>query len=193
VRIIAGQWRGRKLQVLSAHGLRPSSDRVRETLFNWLQAQLPGCHCLDLFAGSGALGFEALSRGAASALLIDQAAPVVMQLREHQQQLQAHSMQVVQADALHWLTAGHGSQPQTSPSTGFDLVFVDPPWQSHLQTQVLQQLVAGAWLADKALVYIELPARSELSLDPSLWLALKQKTIGDAKIMLLQYKKMTNQ
>ena len=182
VRIIGGRWRGRKLQVKDAEGLRPSSDRTRETLFNWLQPHLSGAHCLDLFAGSGALGFEALSRGAASAVMLEQCADVVAELQRQQHFLQADSLQVICADALAWLLTADSEQK-------FDLVFIDPPWQLQCHQQVLEALLARDWLQPDALVYAELPARVELHPDAASWLPLQQKTIGEAQLLLLQLKK----
>jgi len=182
VRIIGGQWRGRKLQVAAVEGLRPSSDRVRETLFNWLQPWLPDAVCLDLFAGSGALGFEALSRGAASAVMLEQAPAVAAALQRQQQLLQADTLQIMRADALSWLREAHVAQE-------FDLVFVDPPWQLQCQQQVLASLQQRGWLSTAALVYVELPAQSDLQLDAQRWSTLKQKAIGEAQLLLLQAKK----
>ncbi|MBU1188238.1 MAG: 16S rRNA (guanine(966)-N(2))-methyltransferase RsmD [Gammaproteobacteria bacterium] len=182
VRIIGGQWRGRKLQVAAVEGLRPSSDRARETLFNWLQPWLADAVCLDLFAGSGALGFEALSRGAASAVMLEQAPIVVATLQRQQQLLQADTVQIMQADALSWLR-------DTEVAEEFDLVFVDPPWQLQCQQQVLASLRQRGWLSTAALVYVELPAKVDLQIDAQHWSTLKQKTIGEAQLLLLQAKK----
>lgn len=142
MRIIGGRWRGSKLPVARAAGLRPSSDRVRETLFNWLAPVIPGCTCVDLFAGSGALGFEAASRGAARAVLVEQHPALAASLRETAQRLQADNVDVVTAEALRWLAAA--SEPL------FDLAFVDPPfdrklWQPALQA-LLPRLAPTAWL-----------------------------------------------
>lgn len=143
VRVIGGRWRGSKLPVADSAGLRPSSDRVRETLFNWLMPALPGARVVDLFAGSGALGFEAVSRGAASAVLVEREAKVAANLRAGVEKLRAaDSVQVVQNDALAWL-------PQQADA-GFDIAFVDPPfaldlWQPALDA-LLPKLAPGAWL-----------------------------------------------
>jgi len=181
VRLIAGQWRGRKLDVAQNDGLRPTSDRARETLFNWLQPQLPGAHCLDLFAGSGALGFEALSRGAASAVMLEHSPEVVATLRRQQQTLQASCLQITRADALSWLDVANSKQK-------FDLVFVDPPWHLQCQQRVLAMLITRGWLQANALVYTEMPARNELQIDAQCWLPVKQKTIGAAQLILLRAK-----
>ncbi|MCC8364513.1 16S rRNA (guanine(966)-N(2))-methyltransferase RsmD [Lysobacter sp. A6] len=152
VRIVGGRWRGTKLPVPDRPGLRPTSDRVRETLFNWLAPMLPGARVLDLFAGTGALGFEALSRGAASAVLVEHDREAATHLRNVCARLQGgDAAQVVQADALAWLHA----QPEAS----FDLAFVDPPFDANLWGGVLPALVPrmreGAWL------YIEAPATDD--------------------------------
>lgn len=146
VRIIGGRWRGSKLPVASAPGLRPTSDRARETLFNWLQPMLPGARVLDLFAGSGALGLEALSRGAAEALLVERDPALAQSLRDTCARLGAgDAATVLRADALELLRAPlHGR---------FDLVFVDPPFGDGLGAEVLGRL--EPWLADEAWLYLE--------------------------------------
>ncbi|WP_369939157.1 16S rRNA (guanine(966)-N(2))-methyltransferase RsmD [Xanthomonas medicagonis] len=150
VRIIGGRWRNTRLPVPDLPGLRPSSDRVRETLFNWLQPALPGARVLDLFAGSGALGLEAVSRGAASACLVERDPALAAGLRASVARLQAQAqVQVVQDDALRWLDAAGAAAPA-------DIAFVDPPFAAGLWDAVLQRLPArlsaGAWL------YLESPA-----------------------------------
>ncbi|MBS0201040.1 MAG: 16S rRNA (guanine(966)-N(2))-methyltransferase RsmD [Proteobacteria bacterium] len=143
VRIVGGRWRGTKLPVPDVAGLRPSSDRVRETLFNWLQPVLPGARVLDLFAGTGALGLEALSRGAAAATLVERDRNACTGLRASIDRLKAgDAAHLVQADALAWL-AGATAGP-------FDIVFVDPPFADDLWARVMAGLVphvaADAWL-----------------------------------------------
>jgi 16S rRNA (guanine966-N2)-methyltransferase len=150
VRIVAGRWRGTRLPVADAEGLRPTSDRVRETLFNWLQPVLPGARVLDLFAGSGALGLEAVSRGAREAVLVERDARLAASLRETVARLRAGGeIQVVQADALSWLRAAAGGAP-------FDVAFVDPPFAAGLWPAVLDALPAV--LAEDAWLYLEGPA-----------------------------------
>ena len=145
VRIIGGQWRGRKLEFPDVPGLRPTPDRVRETLFNWLAPMLPGSRCLDLFAGSGALGFEAMSRGAAEVLLVERDPRVVKVLHEQAQRFGATGLQVVQADVQQYL----GGAPQA-----YDIVLLDPPFGKDLLRPTLRLLAAG-WLAPGARVYLE--------------------------------------
>jgi|SRR5690606_1783569 len=154
VRIIGGRWRGTRLPVADASGLRPTSDRARETLFNWLQPVLPGARVLDLFAGSGALGVEALSRGASEALFIERAPAVAQALEDSLRRLDAGpATRVVRADALAFLRAPlHGR---------FDVVFLDPPFDAGLWQPALEAL--GPWLADDAWLYLESPARAPLA------------------------------
>ena len=148
VRIIGGRWRGTRLEVPDAPGLRPTSDRVRETLFNWLQPALPGARVLDLFAGSGALGLEAVSRGAARAVLVERDPKLADALRAVAARLQGgDGIQVVQGDALAWLHA--------QPAGGFDLTFVDPPFDANLWGGVLPALLPH--LAPRAWLYVESP------------------------------------
>jgi 16S rRNA (guanine966-N2)-methyltransferase len=146
VRIIGGRWRGRKIRFPAGSTIRPSPDRVRETLFNWLAPSIQGARCLDLFAGSGVLGFESLSRGAASAVLIERDPRVVAQLEAMAQELPAEPVSVVRADAPGWLSR---------PGEPFDIVFLDPPFDSGLLPGLLRQLDKGGWLAPGAMVYIE--------------------------------------
>ena len=149
VRIIGGKWRNTKLPVPLSPGLRPSSDRVRETLFNWLMPKIGGARVLDLFAGSGALGLEAVSRGAAHATLVERDGALSRQLRESVAKLGAQGqVEVVQADALQWLAQRPGAQA--------DVVFVDPPFAAGLWEGVLTGL--GPHLAADAWLYLESPA-----------------------------------
>ena len=149
VRIIGGRWRGRRLPVGDVPGLRPTGDRVRETVFNWLQPHLPEARVLDLFAGTGAMAMEALSRGAAVAVLVERDHTTCAQLRENCRLLAATTASVVEGDALRWLA---GPAPQR-----FDIVFLDPPFDLALWQNALDQLLRGDWLARDALVYIEYP------------------------------------
>jgi 16S rRNA (guanine966-N2)-methyltransferase len=135
------------LEFSDAPGLRPTPDRVRETLFNWLQPLLPASHCLDLFAGTGALGFEALSRGASSVTLVEQAPAVAAQLRANAIRLGASEAHVVERDALSFL-----KQPLKRP---FDIVVLDPPFHQGLLERAIEALLRGGALAQAALVYVE--------------------------------------
>lgn len=144
VRIIGGQYRRRLLDVPAVEGLRPTPDRVRETLFNWLGQELDGLRCLDLFAGSGALGFEAASRGASEVVLVEKVRNVADTLRRNVQHLGAVQMQVQNQDASTYLRSGQGL---------FDVIFVDPPYASELLDQVLPLL--SARLAADGRLYVE--------------------------------------
>jgi len=147
VRIIGGHWRGTKLPVADVAGLRPTSDRVRETLFNWLQPILPGARVLDLFAGSGALGLEAVSRGAREAVLVERDPALAASLRQVAARLpDGDRVHVVCADALAWLREAPG---------GFDLAFVDPPFAAGLWRPALDAVAAR--MADDAWLYVEAP------------------------------------
>ncbi|KAF1721088.1 16S rRNA (guanine(966)-N(2))-methyltransferase RsmD [Pseudoxanthomonas wuyuanensis] len=149
IRIIGGRWRGTRLPVPASPGLRPSSDRVRETLFNWLMQALPGANVLDLFAGTGALGWEALSRGAAHAVLVERDPALVRALRETAARLSAQDCtEVVAADGIAWLS-GYRAAP-------FDIAFLDPPFADGLWERALAALAPQ--LAARAWVYVESPA-----------------------------------
>jgi 16S rRNA (guanine966-N2)-methyltransferase len=147
VRIIGGRWRGRRLPVVDAPGLRPTPDRVRETLFNWLQPYIEGAACLDLFAGTGALGLEAASRGAGRVVMVESSPALARGLREQANHLAAENVEVVQGDAVEWLSA--------APSQSFDIVFLDPPFARGLIERACGALIAGHWLNEGALLYIE--------------------------------------
>lgn len=196
VRIIGGQWRGRQLPVVASQGLRPSGDRTRETLFNWLQAYLPGSVCLDLFAGSGALGFEAASRQASFVALIEQDRRAAAGLRNHIELLntdQAATDQVAVfcQDAMRALT-----KPCPPPlGRAYDVVFVDPPWASHWQQEVLQRLHDNSVSGDEgsrirlkpgALVYVE-SAREHVVEWPNSFDVLREKHFGEAHVQLLRW------
>lgn len=147
MRIIGGQWKRTKLVVLDQPGLRPTPDRVRETLFNWLGQDLTGWRCVDVFAGTGALGFEAASRGAQDVLLVEQDTRLVAQLRRVQTQLQASATRIVRGDGV----AALGQLD----ANGTDLVFLDPPFDSGLFATALQ--VAARAVTTGGFVYLEAP------------------------------------
>lgn len=177
VRIIAGQWRGRKLAVPSVPGLRPTPDRVRETLFNWLAPYLPGARCLDLFAGSGALGFEALSRGAAEVVMVDQSVAVVSHLKKMAELLKTDHAVIYQA------TVPQGLQ---APKERFDLVFLDPPYQAGLVRPCCDYLEAHAFLSDSAIIYLEANAAISDNDLPASWRLIKQQQAGAVHYHLAQ-------
>jgi len=171
VRIIGGEWRGRKLHFPSVAGLRPTPDRVRETVFNWLQFDLAGRRCLDLFAGSGAFGFESLSRGAAEVVFVERDAAAADAIDRMLGKLQCHRGQVVREDAFEWL--------RRAPSRPFDIVFVDPPYVEQKLAAAVEQLECGGWLAPDAFIYLEDAAvRGEPAL-PAGWSLHRSKRAGD--------------
>ena len=181
LRVIGGDFRGRRLHFPDGQGLRPTADRVRETLFNWLQGKLHGRRVLDLFAGSGALGIEALSRGAAEVVFVERARTAAMQLRDNLQLLQATDRaEVVQADALRWL--GHNSQP-------FELVFLDPPFAANLLGKACEQLQEGGHLASDAWLYLEQDSSHPWPQLPADWAIYRESRAGQAAFRLLQRKK----
>lgn len=158
VRIIGGDWRGTRLPVADRDGLRPTADRVRETLFNWLQPMLPGARVLDLFSGTGALGLEAVSRGARESVLVERDPQLAEGLRQLAARLPGgERVRVVCADALDWLrrTPG-GSGSDGAGRAGFDLVFVDPPFAGELWRPAFEALEGH--LADEAWLYVESPS-----------------------------------
>ncbi len=152
VRIISGLWRGSKLPVETYPGLRPTSDRVRETLFNWLQPHIAGKRILDCFAGTGALGFEAASRGAGEVVLLEKVPALVNSLRETAVRLKADNIKIEASDSFAWL-----GRPA---STRFDLVFIDPPFGSDYAQKILPML--DPWLANSAWVYVETGRATQL-------------------------------
>ncbi len=170
-------WRGRKLQFPEAEGLRPTGDRIRETLFNWLQPSISSARCLDVFAGSGALGFEALSRGAASATLLEANPGAVAALQQNRHLLAADNAIVIKTDALSWLDKNPERQ-------SFDIVFLDPPFASDLLMPAIERLESNAWLAENALIYIETAASDAMLSPPPGWHLLKDKTGGDVAFRL---------
>jgi 16S rRNA (guanine966-N2)-methyltransferase len=170
IRIIGGSLRGSRLDVPDRPGLRPTPDRLRETLFNWLQPLLPGSRVLDLFSGSGALALEALSRGAASAVAIERDRALARRIADNAVRLRVPNLEVVSEDAFAWLARG--------PAQAFDLVFLDPPFELDLWTRAAAALEAGGWLAPGARVYVETPREVSL-LPPQGWTLLREARAGD--------------
>jgi len=185
LRIIGGIWRGRRLRFPASAQIRPTPDRVRETLFNWVAARVPGARCLDLFAGSGALGLEALSRGAAHVTFVERDAAAAREIAARLAEWGAHSASVEHADARRFL--------ERTPAAPFDIVFLDPPFASTLLDETAARLEQGGWLADGALVYAECPAEAAASAHagaaeppaaalprvPSGWTHLRAKRAGE--------------
>lgn len=168
LRIIGGEWRGRKIDVPDREGLRPTPDRVRETLFNWLREDIEGARCLDLFAGTGILGLEALSRGAAEVTWVERDARACVQLRETLARIGVNG-NVVQADALQFLSGA--SRP-------YDLVFLDPPYAAELLKPSCALLEERGWLAPRAWVYLEQRESSELPPLPANWQLTRGRRAG---------------
>ena len=175
LRIIGGQWRGRKLTFAPLEGLRPTPDRVRETLFNWLGPRLPGARCLDLFAGSGALGLEALSRGAGEVVFVERHPTVVRQLQDNLILLGGSGGRVVHDDALAWLE-------RQSP-LAYDIVLLDPPFALGLLSQVCSRLENRGWLAPRARIYLESDPAAQVTL-PDNWTILREKRAGQVRYRL---------
>lgn len=175
VRIIGGQWRGRKLSFPSINGLRPTGDRIRETLFNWIMPDLPGANCLDLFSGSGALGLEALSRGAQRTVLLEFNPQAAKQLSDNLNTLNCSDGQVFHTDTIGWL-----NKPATER---FDIAFLDPPFQQNLWAETLQLLEHNHWLNPGAAIYVETPRGLQLPI-PEDWSIHRQKHSGNVSYQL---------
>lgn len=177
LRIVAGKWRSRLLPIPEQRGLRPTSARVRETLFNWLSAGIRGRHCLDPFAGTGALSFEALSRGAASATMIEKSPDAAKILQHSAKLLAADDARIECADAMAYLDRPADRQ--------YDIIFLDPPFADDLVEECCQLLHSNGWLADQATVYIEQEkSRSPPSL-PDGWTPGQEKTAGNVRFALV--------
>lgn len=175
IRIIGGQWRGRKLPVPDSPGLRPTTDRVRETLFNWLAPHMVDARCLDCFAGSGALGLEALSRYAGSTTLLEMERHVAQQLQKNLATLKASHAQVVNTNTLTFLA---------QPGTPHDVVFIDPPFRKGLLEETLSLLEKNGWLADDALIYVESEVENGLPPVPAHWDLHREKVAGQVAYRL---------
>jgi len=167
------------LPVADIAGLRPTSERIRETLFNWLAPTIEGARCLDLFAGTGALGIEALSRGAATADLVENSPGAAAQLRENIHLLPVTGASIHQADALDFLQQG----PHGGP---YDVVFLDPPFADGRYEELCTLLCERGWLAPGALVYIEQDRKNPLPELPAGWRIVKEKTAGNVRYSLLK-------
>lgn len=179
IRIIGGKYRGKKISFPIVAGLRPTSDRIRETLFNWLMHDIREARCLDLFAGSGALGFEAYSRGAAEVVLIENNAVVYRHLQEIATTFQPAKLTIIHASGLDYLqTQRH------NPTTQFDIVFVDPPFTQLELFECIQIFEHSNLLAQNGVIYVESP--HELSLNPQYWHSLKLKHAGRVTYGLYQ-------
>ncbi|MBZ2169370.1 16S rRNA (guanine(966)-N(2))-methyltransferase RsmD [Marinobacter sp. F4216] len=176
LRIIGGDWRSRKVRFPDAGGVRPTPARTRETLFNWLNFQVPGSTCLDLFAGSGALGLEALSRGASSTTFVDHTAELVQALRSNLRLLEATSAEVICASVDSFL-----DQPARQ---AFDIVFMDPPFRQGWLDTLLPSLSGQGWIKPGGWVYVEHESELAAPATPPDWHLHRQKTAGQVSYNL---------
>ncbi|MGF1713566.1 16S rRNA (guanine(966)-N(2))-methyltransferase RsmD [Photobacterium chitinilyticum] len=177
VRIISGRWRGRKLPVHDVEGLRPTTDRVKETVFNWLAQDIHEANCLDLFTGSGSLSFEALSRGAQNVTMLELDKKAAEQLEKNRLTVGADNAHIHNTDSLTFLN---------KQGTPYDIVFIDPPFRKNLLQDVINLLETNGWLAPHAIIYIE--AEKELG-DPETpihWHLHKEKTAGQVCYRLFE-------
>ena len=180
IRIIGGKWRGSKIPVTDAEGLRPTPDRIRETLFNWLARYCPGATVLDCFAGSGVLGLEALSRGASSLVALEQNPGALANLRKLAEKFDKDAIKIVSGDTLDSI-----AQLQQK----FDLVFIDPPYaRPELRRQVFERLEARACLQTGARIYFEWPVTETFDLPSSGLQWLKRKTAGQVNYAIAEWR-----
>lgn len=186
-RIIGGEWRSRRLNFPALEGLRPTTDRVKETVFNWLMPYLPGAKVLDLFAGSGSLGIEALSRDAGSLVSIEKSSQAAKSLQENYQLLGVSSgrARVECLDALSWLKAASEGENQ------FDIVFLDPPFRKDLLEETISLLDKAQILVEGAVIYLEQEKEGKKPELPTDWVQLKEKVAGQVSYQLFQRQKRT--
>ncbi len=178
IRLISGRWRGTRLPVVDSDGLRPTTDRVRETVFNWLMHGISGARCLDLFAGSGAMGFESLSRAAAFVQFVESEKKVSAELRKNLQRLS-----VPGSEGSLYERAAHRFL-RNEAVTPFDIVFLDPPFQANLLMPTTQMLEDLGWLAESALIYVEHAASDDSFTAPRNWVLHKQSKAGQSQYAL---------
>ncbi len=178
VRIIAGRWRGRRVQFPDRAQIRPTPDRVRETIFNWVRAEVEGAACLDLFAGSAILSFECLSRGAKSAIAVEKDRSACQAIRRNAAFLGAADLLVVNSDVLRYLT-----RPRPASA---EIVFIDPPYNSGCLPRVCGLLEQRGWLASRALIYVESRSGDPRTTVPSNWVATHEKLAGQVAYRLFR-------
>ncbi len=177
IRIIGGEWRSRQIIFADLPGLRPTPNRVRETLFNWLQHDIPGSRCLDLYAGSGALGFEAASRGAKKVVQVENNPEACRALKETADKLNAKQISLIQKDVLHFL-AEHKPEP-------YDIIFLDPPFGNDLAVQTCRLLDDNGWLSNHAKIYVEWESKNQSpETMPEHWQLLRNNTAGEVNSVL---------
>ena len=177
LRIVAGNWRSRLLEVADVPGLRPTPERIRETLFNWLAPHIQGARCLDLFAGTGALGLEALSRGAAGSVFVETSAKALATLRHNIDDLDAAGASIVAASAFDYLERERGGK--------FDIVFLDPPFAEDLVGRACELIDRSGVLSENGLVYVEEQKSRPRPELPAGWTVLKERTAGNVRYALL--------
>ncbi|MGP1928358.1 MAG: 16S rRNA (guanine(966)-N(2))-methyltransferase [Arsenophonus sp. NC-WZS1-MAG3] len=169
IRIIGGKWRGRKLPVFDSKDLRPTTNRIRETLFNWLMPFIEDARCLDCFAGSGALAIEALSRYAASATLIELKCSIATKLAANLAKLEAKNAKMINSDTLNYLA-------QTG--TAYDIIFLDPPFRKNLLQKTAFLLEQNGWLSKNCWIYVEVEIEANLGMLPKNWQLHHKKFAG---------------
>ena len=177
LRIVAGNWRSRLLDIADSPGLRPTSERIRETLFNWLAPHIDGASCLDLFAGTGALGLEALSRGAAGTVFVEKSAVAARVLKSNVEMLGATGATVCEADAFEYL--------RQAPVRSFDIVFLDPPFAADMLEDLCRLIDERQVLAEGARVYLENDVATDEAVLPAGWELLKSKVAGQVRYTLV--------
>ncbi|WP_163935414.1 16S rRNA (guanine(966)-N(2))-methyltransferase RsmD [Paraferrimonas sp. SM1919] len=177
IRIISGQWRGRKLPIHDLEGLRPTTDRVKETVFNWLAPYMLNAKVLDAFSGSGSLGFEALSRYASHATFFELQRQAAQQLKSNLALLNCSNAEVVQTDTL--------KQLLTPPEQAFDLIFIDPPFNKGLVEPCLKYIAQNKWLTSDGIIYLEIEKQLQLPQLPVNWQIIKDKTAGQVRFLII--------
>ncbi len=183
LRIVAGKWRSRPLQIIDEPELRPTSERIRETLFNWLRPMTEGSRCLDLFAGTGALGIEALSRGAGHVVFVEKSAALAAGIRLILGELEARNADVRQRDAFDYLK---NADPEP-----FDIVFLDPPFNTALLSEACSLLQGKGWLKADAIVYLEQSRDGERAALPDGWAVSHEKVAGKVSYSLARSGRVT--
>ncbi|WP_409439815.1 16S rRNA (guanine(966)-N(2))-methyltransferase RsmD [Psychromonas sp. GE-S-Ul-11] len=178
IRLISGQWRGKKLPVKDKQGLRPTTDRTKETLFNWLMHDIREANCLDCFSGSGSLGFEALSRYCQFCTFLELDKQVATQLQNNISTLKAQNAEVIQGDSLGYLAQAAKRQ--------YDVVFIDPPFNLGLAQPCIQQLEEQGYLANNSLIYVEVESTLTNLEFPANWTQLKEKSAGQVRYQLFK-------
>ena len=176
IKIIGGKWKGTNLTFYDEPELRPTGNRIKETLFNWLQPNVHGSICLDLFAGSGCLGLEALSRGAAKCVMVEKNKRIINHLSKNIEKLSS-STELIHDDALNYLSS-------KEPSKTFDIVFLDPPFDSTIHESTMRTLELNHWLSLDALIYMEARSDSSMFQIPDNWSLFREQVAGNVRYML---------